>query len=156
MARILIVEDEPVINRALMDLLKEEGHDVLSAGDGKAGTELALTETPDLILMDLNLPTIDGIAAIRYLRHELPGSRTRIIALSDAETLYDHAGELLADSLIAKPYDMHMLLAEVTVQINRLADLTASGVEAGEQLEVLAENDVRSTMPDGRSGIGSR
>jgi DNA-binding response OmpR family regulator len=125
-ARILIVEDEPVINRALMDVLREEGHEVFSAGDGKAGTELALQEKPDLILMNLNLPTIDGIAAIRYLRNRLPPSRTRIIALSDAGTLYDHAGELLADSLIAKPYDIHMLLAEVTVQLNRIADPAAS------------------------------
>jgi DNA-binding response OmpR family regulator len=122
-ARILIVEDEPVINHALMDVLTEEGHEVLSAGDGKSGIELARKEQPDLILMDLNLPTIDGIAAIRQLRQELPESRPRIIALSDSGTLYDHAAELLADSLIAKPFDLNMVLAEVTVQINRLVGL---------------------------------
>ncbi len=68
MSRILIVEDEPAMRTGLADLLVSEGHRVLTAATGVAGLELATTEKPDLILLDVMMPGLDGFTVASELR----------------------------------------------------------------------------------------
>ena len=78
--RLLIVDDEERIIKILSKILKEEGYDVLTASTGEDGVALAEKAVPEIVLMDLNLPGISGIEAIRRIRHKHPGvcSRTAI------------------------------------------------------------------------------
>ena len=119
MARILIVEDEPIINDLLAVVLETEGHTLLRALDGKAGIGLTRYERPDLVLMDLRLPTVDGAAAIRILKADPLTSEIPIIAVSASVNLRAEADELPVDAVVSKPFDVDDLLAEVAVQLRR-------------------------------------
>jgi DNA-binding response OmpR family regulator len=70
MPRILIVDDEPAMVRGLEDNLRFEGYQTLSAGDGKRGLELALSEAPDLVLLDVMMPGLSGWDVCRELRRK--------------------------------------------------------------------------------------
>ncbi|MGH7820117.1 MAG: response regulator, partial [Candidatus Binatia bacterium] len=70
MARLLIVDDDPDIREILKDRLASRGHDILEADDGAQALETAARETPDLMLLDLDLPGTDGFAVLDRLRHE--------------------------------------------------------------------------------------
>lgn len=121
MNRILLVEDDPAIRRLLLELLTEEGYDVHTAGNGQAGVSAARTNRPDLILMDLMLPEMDGMAATRQLKSDPTTRGIPIIAISAGTNLRIHADDLPADGVVAKPFDLDTLLAAITVQLRRRA-----------------------------------
>ncbi len=70
MTRVLIVDDDPAIRNLLEEILVDEGYEVLLAADGRTGVEIARSEQPGLILMDLMLPVLDGAAATRELKSD--------------------------------------------------------------------------------------
>ncbi len=72
MARILLVEDDPVLSEALRFNLEREGYELLGAADGLSGLELARTRRPDLIILDLMLPKLDGLSLCRMVRRDDP------------------------------------------------------------------------------------
>jgi DNA-binding response OmpR family regulator len=117
--RILVVEDDPVIQSLIVELLTDEGFEVLAAADGRTGVELAQDEQPDLILMDLMLPILDGMAATRALKREPRTQRIPIIAISAGTNLRLHAEQLPADGVVGKPFDLDTLLAAVMVQLQQ-------------------------------------
>jgi CheY-like chemotaxis protein len=115
-----VVEDDPIIQSLIVEFLSDEGFDMLSATDGRAGVEIARREHPDLILMDLMLPVVDGMSATRTLKKD-PGTRPiPIIAISAGMNLRVHAEHLPADGVVGKPFDLDTLLAAVTVQLQAL------------------------------------
>ena len=88
---ILIVEDEPLLRNTLAQLLKQESDlsIVASAADGKHGVSLALTHTPDVVLMDLALPLLDGIEATRRIKTQLPNTAIVVLThLADDDNLF--------------------------------------------------------------------
>src|SRR5437016_13469817 len=85
-SRILVVEDEKDIVRLLKYNLEKEGYSVLAAHDGQAGLDMARKENPDLILLDLTLPNVDGMHACRTLRQE---SQVPIIMVTDKKDALD-------------------------------------------------------------------
>ena len=117
MNRILLVEDDPAIRRLLVELLAEEGYD--TAGDGQAGVHAARAFRPDLILMDLMLPVLDGMEATRQLKADPATRDIPVIAISAGPNLRIHASDLPADGVVAKPFDLDTLLAAITVQLRR-------------------------------------
>lgn len=117
MKRILVVEDDPVIQSLMVEFLSDEGFDMVAAADGHAGVELARQEHPDLILMDLMLPVMDGMCATRMLKRDPDTRSIPIIAVSAGTNLRIHAEQLPADSVVGKPFDLDTLLAAVTVQL---------------------------------------
>ena len=78
-----IVEDEAVLSKVLRERLMSDGCSVLSAGDGVAGLEMAKSEHPDLILLDILLPKQDGIEMLKELRKDEWGSRAKVIILTN-------------------------------------------------------------------------
>jgi DNA-binding response OmpR family regulator len=127
MARILIVEDDPGISYFLSEALQASGHTTLLALDGKAGIGLAQRQHPELVIMDLNLPGIDGAAAIRALKTADDTSAMRIIAMSAGSNLLAQSGDLLADAVVGKPFELDELLAEVIVQLHHVATINGAG-----------------------------
>ena len=121
---ILIVEDEQNIVDILSFNLSREGYDTLEAYDGPTGLQLALEQDPDLILLDLMLPGMDGFEVCRQVRES--GSSTPIIMLTAREEETDKVLglELGADDYITKPFSMRELLARVKANIRRVGMLT--------------------------------
>lgn len=122
MSRILLVEDDPTIRSLLVELLGEEGYDVEWASNGRTGIEVACASHPDLILMDLMLPILDGMTATRILKADQATRSIPIIAISAGTNLRIQADDLPADGVVAKPFDLDTLLAAITVQLRRAAD----------------------------------
>lgn len=119
MNRILLVEDEPAIRSLLVELLLEEGYEVRTVEDGRAGVHAARTSRPDLILMDLMLPVMDGMAATRQIKGDPATREIPIIAISAGTNLRIHASDLPADGIVAKPFDLDSLLASITLHLRR-------------------------------------
>lgn len=85
MAKILLIEDEEALQKALTRALEIEGFNVVSAYDGKAGLELAQKENPDLILLDLILPQMDGFEVLRGIKSSPEAKNIPIIILTNLE-----------------------------------------------------------------------
>ena len=117
---ILIVEDEQNIVDILSFNLSREGYDTLEAYDGKTGLQLALEQNPDLILLDLMLPEMNGFDVCRKLREA--GSSVPILMLTAREEETDKVLglELGADDYITKPFAMRELMARVKANIRRV------------------------------------
>lgn len=115
---ILVVEDEKAIADILVFNLKREGYDTLVAYDGAQGLQLALEQAPDLILLDVMLPRMDGFEVCRRVRetHDTP-----IIMLTAREEETDKVMglELGADDYITKPFSMRELMARVKANMRR-------------------------------------
>ena len=114
MKRILIVEDVE-FNRDLLVQLLEEDYDILTAADGAAGIELAERERPDLILMDLSLPGIDGWEATRRIKAHEELRHIPIIALTAHAMTGDEekARESGCDDYLSKPIDEDLLFEKL-------------------------------------------
>ncbi len=117
---ILIVEDEQNIVDILSYNLGREGYDTLGAYDGPTGLQLAMEQNPDLILLDLMLPGMNGFDVCRQVRQS--GSSTPILMLTAREEEADKVLglELGADDYITKPFSMRELLARVKANIRRV------------------------------------
>lgn len=115
---ILVIEDEQNINDILTFSLSKEGYRTISALDGTKGLEMALTENPDLILLDVMLPGLDGWEVCKKVREQ---SQVPIIMLTAREDEIDKVLglELGADDYITKPYSMRELAARVKANIRR-------------------------------------
>ena len=120
-ARILVVEDNPDNMALVVFLLQSAGHTVLPALDAEAGLTLARDEQPDLILMDIQLPGMDGMAATVLLKRDLATRAIPVIALTALAMKGDEERIRAAgcDGYIAKPMRYQDFLATVTAQLAR-------------------------------------
>ena len=116
---ILVVEDEPKIARQVHDYLVKSGFRALVTGDGKTALEMARHERPDLVVLDLNLPGMDGLDVCRALRRT---SDVPIIMLTARVELEDRLVglELGADDYITKPFSPREVVARVRVLLRRV------------------------------------
>jgi CheY-like chemotaxis protein len=115
MAKILVVDDDEMFRDIYEDLLEDEGHDVLLAENGALGIESALAHMPDLIVMDLNMPEMDGFEAIRRLKAN-PATNSIPILAATAENATTSSEEISAaggDGYLSKPIDSDMLIAGI-------------------------------------------
>ncbi len=117
--RILVVEDELVLRETLEYNLNKQGYTVLSAGDGDRAVEIAREESPDLILLDIMLPGIDGFEVCRVLRQEMNVPIVMLTARGD-EVDKVVGLEVGADDYLTKPFSMRELLARVKAQLRRV------------------------------------
>jgi len=113
--RILIVEDEPKNLKMVSDLLRRFSYEVISAQDGEQGIQSARTEMPNLILMDIMLPRMDGLEATRILKSDPDTKHIPVVALTAYAMKGDMERTLEAgcDGYIAKPIDIKELLKTV-------------------------------------------
>src|SRR5258706_9995329 len=135
-ARLLIVEDELPMRTALKDVLEAEGYRVLTAANGEAGLERALAEKPDLILLDLMMPRLDGYsvcAELRRLANPVP-----ILMLTAKGQVEDRVRglDVGADDYLVKPFSTEELLARVRAVLRRAQQSTRA-------LRTLTLGDVR-------------
>ncbi len=115
---VLVVEDEPSLQETLAYNLKKEGYMVEAVGDGRSAVEAARRLKPDLIVLDLMLPELDGFEVARILRKEMT---TAILMLTARDDEIDRVVglEVGADDYLTKPFSMRELLARVKAQLRR-------------------------------------
>jgi len=151
--RVLVVEDDLSILTGLSMNLKFEGYDVLQAQDGRSGLQRALDDWPDLVVLDLMLPQMNGYEVLRELRQR--GRDTPVVILSAKGMEMDKilGLDLGADDYVVKPFSLQELLARIKAVLRRQArsgevvafgetelDLTAKSVtRAGKPVEITAQ-----------------
>lgn len=134
MKKILLVEDDDTLRKTLAYNLSQEGYKVLQSGDGAEALDLARGHSPDLIVLDVMLPSLDGLSVCRILRNE---SDVPIIMLTARSGEVDRIVglEIGADDYIVKPFSFRELLARISANLRRMALLS--------QAETATPNDER-------------
>ena len=128
MTKILVIDDEPSITNLVSAYLKPEGYEVFTAADGNAGLKAARAFKPDLIILDLMLPGIDGIELLSRLRRE---SDVYIIMLTARTDETDKIVGLSvgADDYVTKPFSPRELVARVKAALRRINAVTSPSAE---------------------------
>jgi DNA-binding response OmpR family regulator len=119
--RILIVEDEPSMVAGLRDNFEFEGYEVVTAGDGEAGLERALADSPDLVILDVMMPKLSGLDVCKQLKSKRPALPIILLTARGQEVDKVVGLELGADDYVTKPFGPEELLARIRVALRRVA-----------------------------------
>lgn len=143
--KILIIEDETEICNNLVKIMQLSGYDTLNAYDGKNGLELAMNESPDLILSDIMMPGLDGFEILKKLQSNIETAAIPFLFISAKSSKHDirEAMNLGADDFITKPYDIDELLSAVKIRLEkklRRESLYSNKIEK-------LQTNLRKTMP---------
>lgn len=134
--KILIVDDEKPIVEILTYNLHKEGYETIEAYDGEQAITLALTQKPDLILLDIMLPKVDGLTVCKRIRHTLTNVPILILSAKDEEIDKILGLELGADDYITKPFSVRELMARVKANLRK-----SEVIQDVEQVEEETEED---------------
>ncbi|PJF29876.1 MAG: DNA-binding response regulator [Phototrophicales bacterium] len=124
MVKILVVEDDQTLRHNLVEKLRSEGFNVIVAEDGEIGLQKIRSDLPDLIVLDIMLPKLDGLSICRMVRHDPATARIPIIAITARSNEVDKIVGLEsgADDYIVKPFGLGEFLARVRAVLRRLVD----------------------------------
>jgi DNA-binding response OmpR family regulator len=111
--RVLIVDDEATLRRALRVGLAARGFEVMEAGNGNEALTIVAAEQCDAVLMDINMPELDGIEACRRIRHIRPALQILIISVRDGEEDKQRAFEAGANAYFTKPFTLREVIARL-------------------------------------------
>ena len=120
-ARILIVEDEPAMVAGLRDNFEYEGYEVISAADGVQGLDRALSENPDLVVLDVMMPRMSGLDVCKQLKIKQPSLPIIMLTARGQEIDKVVGLELGADDYVTKPFSIRELMARVKAVLRRAA-----------------------------------
>jgi two-component system, OmpR family, alkaline phosphatase synthesis response regulator PhoP len=145
---VLVVDDEPKIVQLARDYLEHAGFSVLTAGDGASALHAVRTRQPDLVVLDLGLPQVDGLEVMRTIR---AGSSTPIVVLTARDTELDTllGLELGADDYMTKPFSPRELVARVRAVLRR-------GARAAEPRDRIEAGDLVLDVPRLRATVAGR
>jgi CheY-like chemotaxis protein len=123
--RVLYVEDNPFNRRVFKDMLRAGGIDMVEAEDGATGLEMINTQSFDLVLMDLRMPGMDGLTAIRHIRargDDKAGLPVIVVTADDGPTIDAECRRAGADDVIHKPVSMVGLFGPIAALLERRGD----------------------------------
>lgn len=148
MKKILVVDDEPTLLATLKYNLEREQYQVITASDGPAALDAARGARPDLILLDIMLPGLDGIEVCRILRKDM---NTPIIMLTARGTEVDKVVglEIGADDYVTKPFSTRELLARVRAQLRRAESAASESVGSVSVGDLRVDGDRHQAFKDG-------
>ncbi len=129
MTKILIVEDEPNMVAGLRDNFEFEGYQVITAPDGAAGLERALSESADLVILDVMMPRMSGLNVCKQLKAKRPGIPIIMLTARGQEVDKVVGLELGADDYVTKPFSIRELLARVKAVLRRAQGLPKNSVQ---------------------------
>jgi DNA-binding response OmpR family regulator len=141
--RVLVVEDDPTVSDVVTRYLERDGYAVETAGDGRTALERATTLPPDLMILDLMLPGLDGLEVFRRVRAVAPVAVIMLTARGEEEDRVIGL-ELGADDYLAKPFSPRELMARVRSVLRRTAGLLPSTDDSGVLRAGSLEMDLRS------------
>ena len=115
MSLVLIIEDNPLNMKLARDILEAKGYTVVTAGSGEDGVLVAIEKLPDLVLMDIQLPGIDGVEALTRLRAEPSTAEIPVVAFTASVTAGDRSrvSDAGFDGFVSKPIDLKEFVATV-------------------------------------------
>jgi AmiR/NasT family two-component response regulator len=136
--RVLVAEDEALIRMDLVELLTEEGYNVIAeAGDGEEALELARKLMPDLVVMDVKMPKMDGISAAAMIAEERIAPVVMLTAFSQRE-LVERARDAGAMAYVVKPFDASDVVPAIEIAMGRFAEIRAVEAEVADLEERFA------------------
>jgi DNA-binding response OmpR family regulator len=150
MKKVLVIDDEPTLVATLRYNLEREGYQVITASDGDSGLSLARSNRPDLIILDLMLPVIDGFEVCRLLRREMTVPILMLTAKAD-EVDKVVGLELGADDYVTKPFSMRELLARVRALLRRAEATPAAEAEVVTAADLQVDLRRREASRQGRA-----
>lgn len=116
MSKLLVVDDEMAILEALTDILAVEGYEVATAANGAEGLERTVSERPDLILLDMMMPVMDGQEMLRRLKEDPELRKIPVVVMSAGRVT---KAELQGSRFLAKPFELDDLLGTVSEELER-------------------------------------
>jgi DNA-binding response OmpR family regulator len=148
-SRVLVVDDEPTVRDVVVQYLRRDGHEVTEAGDGEQALELLASQTPDLVVLDLMLPGVDGLEILRRLRSSSDVPVIMLTALAEERDRV--AGlELGADDYVVKPFSPRELAARVNGVLRRSSVRNGAASEPIEHGPLRIDGLSREVHLDGR------
>jgi two-component system KDP operon response regulator KdpE len=153
MTRVLVVDDDPALQRALAIALRARDYSVTLAANGEAALRSAAAEPPDVVVLDLGLPDLDGVAVINGLRRF---SAVPIIVLSGRAESSDKVSALDAgaDDYVTKPFGMAELLARLRATVRRFGgEAGETEIRFGDVSVDLVAHRVRKSGPNGATDV---
>ncbi|MDH5910924.1 response regulator [Vibrio splendidus] len=123
--KLVIVEDDPILREMLQEYFESQSFEVVTISDGALACEQILTIQPDIVLLDLMLPEVDGLTICRQVRSQFNG---KILILTASDDDFDHVAALEtgADDFISKPIRQRVLLARVRMLLRRIPESSSS------------------------------
>lgn len=154
-SRILIIDDEPDLVWALKHTLMDEGYDVMTAFNGVDGLALAQHHQPDLIVLDIVMPQMDGVQVCLALRRQIDLAAVPILFLSRRNSIEDRIGGLDggADDYLVKPFDFGELKARIRALLRRVSQ---NNLANEPEQSVLSYEDLHLDVHTRIANIGSR
>jgi two-component system alkaline phosphatase synthesis response regulator PhoP len=143
---VLVIEDDPAIRLGLRKSLGFEGYDVLEAGDGERGLEMVFQRRPDLVVLDLMLPKVNGFEVCRTIRKHDPTIPILILSAKDQEMDKLMGFDLGADDYVTKPFSTRELTARVKAALRR------STVRPAEE-QIFTLGEIRVDFPGQRLDV---
>jgi len=134
--RVLIAEDDAIIRMDLKEMLEEEDYEVLEAGDGAAAVQLARDEQPSLVILDIKMPVMDGLAAAQKISEERLAPVLILTGYSQRE-LVERAAQIGAMAYLVKPFQKQDLLRAIEIAKGRYQQLASLADEVGDLTERL-------------------
>jgi diguanylate cyclase (GGDEF)-like protein len=155
--KVLIVDDSPTIRAALRSLVEKMGHTVIEAEDGSKGLTMYGRDRPDLVLIDVVMPVMDGYEAARQMRQSLPDEWIPIIFLSskEADQDLDRAIEAGGDDYLVKPVSFVVLNAKIRA-LQRIESTRSKLLEISRELAAANRELESLSRQDGLTGIANR
>ena len=154
MKKVLVVDDEPSIVTLLTFNLEKEGYKVISADDGQIGLELALEQSFDFIILDVMLPSIDGIAITQKLRQEKIDTPILILTAKDDQVDRIIGLEIGADDYLTKPFSPREVLARMKAIFRRVESRNNQTVEA--EPEYLSSGQITADLTNYQVTVDDR
>lgn len=142
MIKLLIVDDEKGLCEYLSDFFKPRGYDVRIATNGKAAVDIARKDKPELALLDINMPEMNGLEALRQIKNVSPSTRVIMITVSDDADTKEKAKVLGADEFINKPFTTTYLEDVVILKVSEMA----KAKESAKILIVDDEEEARGSL----------
>ena len=133
--RILIVEDDPVILEGLEEKLGREGYEIASARDGEEAKEKLSEEPPDLVILDLMLPRVDGLSVLRWFREHNTDVPVLILSARGQEGDKVEGLRAGADDYLAKPFGLDELIARIEALLRRIRGAEQSFTFGGVRID---------------------
>lgn len=140
-AKVLIAEDDAIIRLDLKEMLEEEGFEVIEVGDGAAAIEIARLERPDLIVLDVKMPIMDGLTAAKTLSQERIAPIVILTAYSQRD-LVEQAAQSGAMAYLVKPFQKRDLLPAIEIARGRYEQISSLEAEVGDLADRLESRKV--------------
>jgi response regulator NasT len=151
-ARVLVAEDDAIIRMDLKEMLEEESYEVLEAGDGRRAVELARSQNPEVCILDIKMPVMDGLTAAQKISDEHLAPVVILTAYSQRD-LVERAAQAGAMAYLVKPFQKTDLLPAIEIAKGRYQQIAALAEEVGDLTERL---EARKIVEQAKGSIMER